>query len=127
MENLCECGNELYAKGKCKKCYYKLYRQENPEKEKQYQKRYYQKNAEKIKQMSKRYYQENPEKIKRYRQENAEKIKQMHKRYRKELNDNYVIRILTKCTTLSAKDIRQYPELIELKRADLQVKRQLIK
>lgn len=94
----------------------KRYGENNREKIKEYQREYYVNNAEKRKGYSNKYYRNNSEKCKennkKYRQNNTEKCKG----YRINLVDHYIIGLLTVNTNINKDVIRQYPELIELKR-----------
>ncbi len=118
----------------CKEClniYSKAYRKANPEKILAYNKAYRKANPEKILAYSKAYYKVNKEKLNDYSKEwavnNPEKRKvSVNKnalKNKKELSDNYVKRLFIQRTSLTASDIP--PELIEIKRQQLILKRLL--
>jgi len=126
----------------------RLYRTNNKDKVKIYNETYRIKNQSKVNARSRRYYQEHKkeirEKIKvsgyhkkyyatkqgketreRYYRKNKGKIKLRSKiskqKQRKSLDDLYIIKLLCKETSLNYSDIRQYPELIEVKRLHILV------
>jgi hypothetical protein len=106
---------------------HKRYHKENRDKEMEYQRKWRQKNPDKVRQQSKRRYEKNPdkarEKSKKYREKNLEKCIEKNKRYRDELADLYVICQIKQGSGLTASEIPQ--ELIELKRVQLQITREL--
>lgn len=101
------------------KKYQSEYRKNNKEKINTLKKEYRKKNIEKVKEYTKKYYENNKEKIKEYRDKNPEKYKT--KKYTKNMSDGYIASVLkiniAECP----------PELIELKRAQLQLKREILK
>jgi ribosomal protein L29 len=134
MEAICvDCGVTFKYTSKkkdisrCHKCvkiksnkeYYKLNADKIKEYRKEYSKEYYKLSSDKIKE----YYKLNADKIKEYRKEhyklNSDKIKEYNKFNIETLSDLY-IRI-----KLGIPASECPPELIELKRAHLQLKRQL--
>lgn len=105
------------------KDYKKQWRKENPEKVKN--------ENLKAKPRTDKWRVENKDKIKAkkrdYRLKNKDKIKANRPiedaKARKELQDCYVINQITKRSKLTAKEVRQYPELIKTKRLIIKTKR----
>jgi hypothetical protein len=116
----------------CKKCqaaWASAYRKENPEKFRENEKRYRKENKEKIRSYKKIYHKENSEKCrdlyKRWRDKNPDKSAAKSKMCRDKLHDFYVIDKIKRGTGLTASEIPQ--ELIELKRIQLKITRELRK
>ncbi len=109
---------------KCKKEYRAIYHEKNKERISQTNKKYKEKNKERISQTNKKYKEKNKEKEKRYIQKYTEENKEaliLKDRKRIEMMSNYYI-----VKTLRQQGIPKdqiAPELIELKRAILKVKR----
>ena len=116
----------------------KIYCENNKEKRKKYR----EKNREIIKEKKKEYNEKNKEKRKEYQQIYHEKniersgeydrlryltfreqILNLRKIASKNIDDNYVISQLTKRTSLTAEDIRQYNNIIETKRESIKLNR----
>ena len=134
------CKDKTRADGlnnKCKKCvkqyntenkeYFKNYYTENKDKIKGYKKAYDIKNKDRIKEFNKNYYTENKDKIKechkKYRIENKDKINEINKKYIDKLSDSYIKGLLAKNSPLKPKDFNDQPELIDLKRLQIQTER----
>jgi hypothetical protein len=137
---------ENYNKERMRECA-KTWRKANPERWKELQKKYRDNNKEHVKQTVKkaaqRRFAENPEKIRAQRQEAKQRllvkdpegylqkrrayICKANKKLVAEIRDNYVAHLLYKSTgfSLLAKDIPK--ELIEAKRLQLMIKRELNK
>ena len=104
------CKDKTRADGlnnKCKKCV-KQYNTEN----KEYFKNYYTENKDKIKECHKK-----------YRIENKDKINEINKKYIDKLSDSYIKGLLAKNSPLKPKDFNDQPELIDLKRLQIQTER----
>lgn len=105
------------------KDYKKKWRKENPEKVKEENLRAKPRTDEWRKENKKTL----KEKKAKYRLKNIEYIKSKkpdeEKKAREELQDNYVISQITKRSNLTSKDVRKYPELIEIKRLIIKTKR----
>jgi len=120
----------------------KQYRINNKEKIAAYKKQYRIDNKEKLAAKSRQYYHDNKDRYdqyhrrnrdeksvydKQYRIDNKEKIAIMGKLIRqynvKNLTDTYIVMQLKQYTTLTAADIRQYPELIKLHRVRMEINR----
>jgi hypothetical protein len=117
---------------RCKECmnsYGREFRKKNPDKCREYYRKNREKNREKIRVTSKKYYEKNKDKINEYgkerREKNPEKIREIRKVYIENLPEKYVIKQITQGTGLSASSIPQ--ELIELKRVQIQITRELRK
>ena len=110
---------------------YKQWRLKNIEKWKEQQKRYKSSNLEKARLYWSKWYYSNPEKVKEYVKQyklaNPEKIKKASVLRTALLKDYYVCRLIMQRTGLSKEDILQYPELIEAKRAQLMILREINK
>ena len=96
----------------------KAYREANPEKVRAAEKAYREANPEKVRACKKAYREANPEKaraaVKAYREANPEKVRAAEKAYRDRYPDAYV-----------AKAFQCPQELIELKRINLLIKREI--
>ena len=68
-------------------------------------------------------YAKNPEKYKEQQKKYNKYALEKAKKHIKEISDTYVIAELKRGTTLTTKDIREFPELIELKRQTIKNKR----
>jgi hypothetical protein len=137
--------NGKYMRSHCNKCikddagkyrqtnrkrineYFRKYTKTNPEKRKELNKKYYEANYEKEIERSKKYREANREKEierqKKYREANPGKVKEFSKKYYESLPDPVVIRCLQQGTSLTAAEIKGHPELIEIKRLQIQIKR----
>ncbi len=102
-------------------------RTENPEKFRERRRKYRTKNHEKVLEGWRRFYASNPEKMcargRNYYSANHDKIRLRHRDQRLNLSNIYVRDCIVKGTSLSASDIPD--ELIELKRAHLQLGREI--
>ena len=107
-------------------------------KNKDYKKQWRKENLEKVKEenlkakpRTDKWRKKNKEKLKikkaHYRLKNIEYIKSkkpyQEKKAREELQDNYVIQQITKRSKLTSKDVRNHPQLIEVKRIIIKTKR----
>ena len=115
---------------KCKKCvaqYMKAYGTENKRKLKERNKNYRTENKVKEKERNKKYYEENKGKLKernkKYYEENKEKLKEYQAEHKDKLSDSYIKKLLSKNSPLKPKDFNDQPELIELKRLQIQTER----
>ena len=68
-------------------------------------------------------YLENPQKYREQQKKYNEYALEKAKKHIREISDTYVIAELKRGTTLTTKDIREFPELIELKRQTIKNKR----
>jgi hypothetical protein len=126
----CGCGiGDRHGKSfRCVECQ-KIFKKEwqkkyrKSDKHKEYRKKYY---KEYQKEYYKEYYKElqKSEKYKEYRKEyhKSDKYKEYDKEYRKELHPSYIKKKL-KQQGFTTEDIAQYPELIEIKKLTLKIKR----
>jgi len=109
----------------------KKWKENNKEKVIEWHKKCYENNKEKVIERAKKWKKKNRKKYiegsKRYYQNNKERSKEYLRIIRKELPDVYISNILSANTNLSPEDIRQYPELIELKRTAILATRELNK
>lgn len=102
----------------------KKYRENNPEKEKKRLREWYKNNTEKVKESTKTWQKNNPEKVKesykKWQKNNPEKVKEREAKKRLNLTDSCVANILH----IPVATLRQLPpELIELKRNIIKLKR----
>jgi hypothetical protein len=118
----------------CAECKYlrsKREREENSEKYNKYCREYYQKNKDRFKKLKKRWELENKERVKKYKrewyQENKDKQRLRRKKNIKKvianLGDYYIKTLLERDSKIRRKDIPAW--LIELKRANIKLKRKL--
>ena len=88
---------------------------------------YITKNKEKIKQKKEENKEHTSNYFKNYRKNNkkkcSENVKKSTQKAKENLNDSYIKRLLSKNSTLKAKDFNDQPELIELKRLQIQTER----
>ena len=103
----------------CKRADYSKYYLCNKEKVNDTHKNYQIKNKDAVSKYKKEYYSINKEKIKRYRLKIKEKILEHNKNYIKNISDSYARAIVKKQTSCT----NPHPELIKLKRVQIQIKR----
>jgi len=125
--------NGRYGVGnRCKDCnliYFKEYYLKNKEYFNKRSREYYLKNKENLRKKSREYNSKNKEKInkyfKEYRSKNKENCKKIVKKYKKkqreQLEDGYIVQLITQNTGLTTADIPS--ELIEAKRLEIKIKR----
>lgn len=103
----------------------------NPDKYKRGNELYRLNNAEKIRKSQKKWALNNPDKANKrsreWRLKNLDKDRSRHNKKTEQLSDGYIAFLIRRRTGLSTKDILQYPELIEAKRAQLMILREINK
>ena len=106
---------------------HKKYQKENKEKYNEYSKKFYKENTDKCIERSMKYHKENKERInenqKKYRKENRDKAKEHRKKYLLALSKNYVKRQISLQLNIETDKIS--PEMIELKREQLMIYREI--
>ena len=112
--------------GMCKACASmanRKYRENNPEKKKEWKRKYAENNPEKVKEGKRKYRENNLEKEKErcreYRENNLEKEKERYRKYAERLSEGYIK------NRLKQGNLPVTPELIEIKRQQIAMKRTL--
>ena len=66
---------------------------------------------------------ENPNKVKQENKKRQNKHNKWHQKERDKLKDSYVVKLITKRSSLTAETVRKHPELIEVKKIIIKTKR----
>lgn len=105
------------------RAYDRAFRNKNPEKRKMY----YLKNKDKFKQLRKAYREKNRDKLieysRKYRENNADHLLCYNLNLIVNMEDPYMARLIHKQFKINLKEIYQNPELIQLKRLEIALKR----